>query len=179
MQKDCPEIGQLIPQYLAGELLDGEDSTFREHLEACEKCAGLLERYRALLGEGRNLDSPVRFEAAWREVVGKSEGRKAPRTKPLDLAWNYKIPALLASICIASALLFSLLEPARVQPAMSATEMEEILRSMGEINGKAGESAPSQIGEPYPLLGGSGDERSLRLAGVSSDDKTTYKVELF
>jgi predicted anti-sigma-YlaC factor YlaD len=56
MMSGCTDVRDLLSLYLEGELEDEQAITMREHLAACEDCAGILETLESIVDAGSALD---------------------------------------------------------------------------------------------------------------------------
>jgi hypothetical protein len=180
VNEKCREISQKVPQFVAGELSAEDASQLRLHLEACKSCMAVAKHYRTMLSNGKSFEPDILYGAAWNRIARGLEGREPSRKEDIGFWAAHKKAILLASACAIILLIAYIVpKPAGIQPAMSISEMEEILRSVGDLDG--GEERALHYGtrDPHRLMGSTESERLHRIPGVGRTDDRTYSIEPF
>jgi len=78
----CREVADFLLAFLEGELPEGEEATFQEHLEMCPPCQVYLDTYRQTVEVGRRAcrdDDEVPGEAPEELISAILAARREPR----------------------------------------------------------------------------------------------------
>lgn len=132
-----------------------------------------------MLSEGNSYEPDILYDAAWDRITRGLNGRKPSPKEDIGFLSAHKTAVLLASACAVLIAVFLLARFNRVQPAMSITEMEEVLRGFGDFDQAEGRAFHYGAHKPYRLIGNSESERLHRIAGVGTTDDKTYRIEPF
>lgn len=171
MQKECLHTRDLIPDFIAGELGDKESVRLARHIEKCEECAKVSERYREMLAEARASEPAIEYDAIWREINKGLDRRRRLRRWLAGGLIQRKGWATGAAACAVLILLYFLARSSPVRPAMSISEIEAVLKSVGESGENPVSAFQSTLDEDYRLLDNPEDERLYSLPGVDSADE--------
>lgn len=172
-------MSRKIPQFIAGDLSAEDASQAKLHLEACESCRAVAEHYRTMLSDGKGFHPDLSYDAAWNRIARGLDARESTRKEDIGFLAAHKTAILLASACAILAIAFLLTRPLRIQPAMSISEMKEILRSAGDLDGSGEKALRYGVHDPYRLMGSSESERLQRIPGVGATHDKTYRIEPF
>ena len=132
-----------------------------------------------MLNEGSSCEPDILYDAAWNRIAGGLDGLKPSPKEGIGFLSARKTAVLLASACAVLIIALILARPGQTQPAMSITEMEEVLRSFGDFDQAEGRAFQYGSHEPYRLMGNSESGRLHRIAGVGTTDDKTYSIEPF
>ena len=171
MENECLHTHGLIPGFIADELGDKDSVRLAQHLKGCEECAKVAERYREMLVEARASEPTIEYGAVWREISKSLDRQRRARPWLIGVLLDHKAWAFGAAACAILILLFFLARSYPVRPAMSVSEMEAILKSVGEAGEDPVMAVQSRLNEDYRLLDNPEDERLHSLAGVGSADE--------
>lgn len=171
MENECLHTQELIPDLIAGELGDKESVRLAQHLKGCEVCARVAERYREMIVEASASEPEIEYDAVWRRISKGMDRHGRARPWPIGVLLDHKAWSLGAAACAILMLLFFLLRSTPVRPAMSISEIEAVLRAVGEAREDPVTAFQSHLDEDYRLLDNPEDERLYSLPGVDIADE--------
>jgi len=155
MMQDCNQQQALIPSYLDGELSEALAAPLRQHLLACQECRNAAQGERSLKAwfpEDEQLPVPVGFAArvARRAFDGDTGELEAPlpASEPAPiLRFVLRATAVAAAVLLVLSVVLrstDLPNTDRVQADNALQPLDEVLRELDHVNGKADSPAAVQ-----------------------------------
>ena len=152
---NCTECQENISPFIDGELDEMSSSAIREHLMACDECAGLFEEFAGILDNCKGLDvdkvPPPNSQAMWCRInnILETEAKKTERPnvpektgrfgRKMNLSFS-QVSSLVLGIAVVSSLLTvvairNYMEPAAdaysLRSSSSQTMFERVLSKIG------------------------------------------------